>query len=601
MRELRKLFQNMVTASDHAIKPDIELATLALQKKTDAAPRRRSTIGIDHKPSLGQINGVPVLGPLPENADTATLESPVATKVLRNGTDDASEKTLIGDEMTAEPELAAVDSATDKELQSQVTRLDDVMEDVEIPKPVAKVPSAAEGGEVMDKERLAGGGIDEQQDQSKTDALDGPPPPSRPPPIPPRPKQELHPLSVPEEVARDASQQDAQEVMYNVFFQIECALKPIGFDNDGRQWDIVKELFYGKVKMHFDRAKDAVQTQPVEAIYVYVNDGPTDIYTALDGNFDPEEVHTESEGSVLKYESLEKLPPIFSVYVQRAAWDSEAKKSVKVENELKLEDPLYLDRYLESCPLEVRKQSWSMKQRIRLLKDRREELTETKVGLDMPAAIEAAAELLKYYGSEEKPLTNGARGERASADEDDMDIDKPNIVPDHFIEMQEKANELRDELASVTAEIDELEPRLLTLFADMKSTPYTIHSLFMHRGQTGGGHYWIYIRDFERNVWRKYNDSSVDEVADVSKIFTQEEKYPATPSGIIYVREDMKHQLTQALSRKPDLHTEALDIDMMKTVVSQAANSGAAHVLDGHVPEHWDDEGSEQQHPLIEI
>lgn len=65
--------------------------------------------------------------------------------------------------------------------------------------------------------------------------------PSRPPPVPPRPtvlpnyQQRLR-----DEVELGA-QQDVTEVINNVLFQTQCAVKPIRFDQDGEQLDVVTE------------------------------------------------------------------------------------------------------------------------------------------------------------------------------------------------------------------------------------------------------------------------------------------------------------------------------------------------------------------------
>ena len=58
------------------------------------------------------------------------------------------------------------------------------------------------------------------------DQTDCPPPPSRPPPVPPRPDvQSKTKIGIVEESAR---QQDAAEVMGNIFDLISCAIKGEG-------------------------------------------------------------------------------------------------------------------------------------------------------------------------------------------------------------------------------------------------------------------------------------------------------------------------------------------------------------------------------------
>lgn len=48
-------------------------------------------------------------------------------------------------------------------------------------------------------------------------------------------------------------------------------------------------------------------------------------------------------------------------------------------------------------------------------------------------------------------------------------------------------------------------------------------------GSASFGHYWIYIYDFQRKLFRKYNDGYVTEVADPQEVFTHGDINPPTP------------------------------------------------------------------------
>ena len=75
----------------------------------------------------------------------------------------------------------------------------------------------------------------------------------------------------------------------------------------------------------------------------------------------------------------------------------------------------------------------------------------------------------------------------------------------------------------------------------------------MHRGSSVGGHYWIYIYDFQNKIWREYNDETVSEVEDpMSAIFQKEDKmHPGTSTGVVYIKEAEIHNLTEAVHRRP--------------------------------------------------
>jgi ubiquitin carboxyl-terminal hydrolase 25 len=77
----------------------------------------------------------------------------------------------------------------------------------------------------------------------------------------------------------------------------------------------------------------------------------------------------------------------------------------------------------------------------------------------------------------------------------------------------------------------------------------TLLTHILKLGTVSFGHYWIYIYDFQRNIWRKYNDGYVTEVTDETEIFEQEANNPATPYFLIYVQDKYKDELVDAVCR----------------------------------------------------
>ena len=90
----------------------------------------------------------------------------------------------------------------------------------------------------------------------------------------------------------------------------------------------------------------------------------------------------------------------------------------------------------------------------------------------------------------------------------------------------------------------------------MREHPYRLQAAFFHRGTEGSGHYWVYIYDFRKQIWRKYNDGYVTEVQDTSEIFrapTAAELHtwsgPPNPYFLVYVRDDVKEGLVESVCR----------------------------------------------------
>ncbi|KIH88994.1 hypothetical protein SPBR_06923 [Sporothrix brasiliensis 5110] len=84
----------------------------------------------------------------------------------------------------------------------------------------------------------------------------------------------------------------------------------------------------------------------------------------------------------------------------------------------------------------------------------------------------------------------------------------------------------------------EYEQELEGLFADLKApqNKYLLHAVICHSGNTGkAGHYWVWIYDFERGLWRKYNDKAVKEFANTDVVMA-ELSNGGEPYYLAYVR-----------------------------------------------------------------
>lgn len=95
-----------------------------------------------------------------------------------------------------------------------------------------------------------------------------------------------------------------------------------------------------------------------------------------------------------------------------------------------------------------------------------------------------------------------------------------------------------------------LSTQIHSQFNDLRAIPYRLHSVFIHRGFVSSGHYWIYIYDFSKKIWRKYNDGYVTEVKDVKEIFEQDpEPRPSTPYFLVYIKDTSKDVLVDPVCR----------------------------------------------------
>lgn len=145
----------------------------------------------------------------------------------------------------------------------------------------------------------------------------------------------------------------------------------------------LKRIFYGKLRTYIELEGELRRAeQYFSDIKVDVAAGPRDIYDALDGAFDAQEV-TMKDGRFMQYTSISRLPRILQIQIQRVQFDVKNKKTYKSDAHLRLREKIYLDRYMVSrrdpVILEKRKETWRWKDELRKLEEKKMRLLQTEV------------------------------------------------------------------------------------------------------------------------------------------------------------------------------------------------------------------------------
>lgn len=408
--ELKKLFDSMISSPMTEITPEQELARLTLISSTNEEQiRRRSTVR-GQRPSLGEINGRPVYGP--------TLPSPL--QVMDAQTDvDMTEGPLVSSKTTGNlnRDMAADDSSEATLVDMSIPtpeRRDSVMSGFE------ECDTAGQKRTFSDKENspptktanFHAPKLDSTTEPltptspSRTNQLlrplspvkeseSGPedsipnlevPPPDRPPPVPPRALPQVEPQPSIQDQLEIGAQQDVTEVIGNVLFQLQCAIKADRIDEKGEQIDTVKRLFYGKQQSNtIDRsAATRFQEAFFSDIKVNVFSQPHDIYEALDGAFEMQDVEVEG-ATERQYTTISELPPILQIHINRAQFDTTKKTAIKSDHHLQLRETIYMDRYMETKDpdlIQRRQDCWKWKEELAEAQAERKEYdTETSESL----------------------------------------------------------------------------------------------------------------------------------------------------------------------------------------------------------------------------
>lgn len=193
----------MISSPNSAVTPGKDLARLTLLSSMGEAAIRRKSLANVARSALGDINGLPVQGPM--GPPTQTNDGSVSKAPEVSDADSLS--TLIS---------APTPTSSNQDTQMEGTG-----------------SQSPEGKDV------------EMKDQAEV-SIPTPPneaepnPPERPPPVPPRPGTQVDDQLILEEVELGA-QQDVTEVINNLLFQSQCAIKPTGVDPSGEDSDLVTE------------------------------------------------------------------------------------------------------------------------------------------------------------------------------------------------------------------------------------------------------------------------------------------------------------------------------------------------------------------------
>ncbi|KAI5361757.1 putative ubiquitin specific protease, UCH repeated domain-containing protein [Septoria linicola] len=521
-RDLKQLFERMMRSNGDAVRPEHDLVCRAFLPITYHT--LLDTTDNDQTPGT---NGVPSEHAASEHATTA--EASLATlSSLERPDSNASSTTLLGD--------------TDIQMQNS---------------DAAAAPQLP--------------------------PLEGQTEPTEAPPLPPRrfSTTRQRALELAEEQAKN--QQDASEVNDGVIFKLRAGLASQGHDggkNDEQQ-DVIRSItdcrvVETKVKDGIDGEKEYT---PDMWLTLQPPTAPTDIYSLLDQYFDLQNVGTSTEtGDIEAYKSLANVPPLLQINISRVTIvDHQAIKSL---HSVKLEDELYLDRYVDhSHPnvLPERRRCWAWRQQLHALRQERQALNNAPQVTNKPDNL-SGPEIVSEAGLHLSEIQN------TNPDLESLGVEGIEVPPNLPTALLQDTHAQMQRLVDLEGQITALELQLKDQFQEFKQLKYRLAAVFFHRGTTSGGHYWIYIKDFEKNVWRKYNDETVTEHTNVDEILEAKTYFDGTPAWAAYVQDDRKTEIMQPVCRIPDPNPKPqLDVEMQDRPSEDDGAANPRHLMAGGV------------------
>ncbi|KAF4449784.1 Ubiquitin carboxyl-terminal hydrolase 2 [Fusarium austroafricanum] len=370
-------------------------------------------------------------------------------------------------------------------------------------------------------------------------------------------------------------QQDVEEVMGSILNRLQAAIRPSAVDEStGIQLEKIMETFFVTTINYTKKFDDVTYQKEVSfdrSITAFpAPQGTCSLYDALGRNFDQQIIE---ESKLSRYTAIKTLPPVLHVLIQRSQ-----SMGSKNGNPVEIPETLYLDRYMdaphESQTFKDRVKSWATVSRISDIKTSK-------------AAVETTiptGPFLESFGQEEQANDTIAAVTEDSEMADDMEVveetwDFDGTVDDDYLligrpasnsapaadllptpqNISETETAIREKMKT---ELGELEGAVGEYHSQLNKNPYRLHAVICHRGQLMSGHYWVWIHDFERDVWRKYNDSSVEVTHSTNEVLTTLST-SGEPYFLCYVRDEDKEKYVDVpRRRRPSPASNALSQTM---------------------------------------
>ena len=363
-------------------------------------------------------------------------------------------------------------------------------------------------------------------------------------------------------------QQDFEEVHGRILNLLQASIAPSQTIGDV-QWDRIMDSFYVTVANYTKSSEGVLTIEVVSDRYITAfpaEAGPCTLYEALDRNFDRQGI----EGSkTLRWSSIRKPAPILNVLIQRSQAGGN-----KNRNQVSIPEVLDLGRYMDHRPasdasdggfdlLPVRFRAWQINSRIESLQalkavpsasdavDAREFVTSQSVRprpdsandfVFVPSSVDNADHLgLGDFEHDGLSVDQVAAIVLPPADDPVTPTATAADVPDDAdisdfltVELEDLQSEIDRELAQLRQfKEDMLVSASTTASFDPAAVTYRLHAVICHSGGLRAGHYWVWINDHERGVWRKFNDSEVTEKTDAADVLAS---MGGDPYYLCYVR-----------------------------------------------------------------
>lgn len=240
-----------------------------------------------------------------------------------------------------------------------------------------------------------------------------------------------------------------------------------------------------------------------------------DLYSAWDSSYHCKiDDYYISESTTTAEQEIwpQKFPGVLLFQIQRVKYDKIGQNSIKIHKKFTFPEEIFTDRFLlknMNLCRELRTQMLLLKDQARKIERQLESFT-------------------NYHGSEvsvEKMLRSCLKflekQENASAMDQDRTVTCDNALLENIDLTESKyilnayKKRVRNSIKEMQRQLEEIYKNIGDLYnrPELRENKYKLHSILVHDGYAGSGHYYAYVHDIEGNKWRKYSDLIITDVS----------------------------------------------------------------------------------------
>ena len=295
---------------------------------------------------------------------------------------------------------------------------------------------------------------------------------------------------------------------------------------------IVTTLFYGKQieELHYQEPSGDFTHTTMNAIFgqIMLDVEEKDLYYAWDSACHSEIedfITPQGQKTAAKQDVwLERLPTILLVQVNRVKFDRTTGNAVKLHSKFTFPKMLFPDRFLmknKDLSSSLRERELELRRKVSILETHLSQFEQYK---DSSLSLEDVLVLTSSFIDDQLNTSDYMQIDDESIDVTTFNIAKIETVTEDLTRkliagkellqayartVSAKVTEMKAQLRAVTEEIDRMYKR-----PELQEHQYRLHSLLIHDGQAGSGHYYAYSYEEETEQWWKFNDIHVTQVTE---------------------------------------------------------------------------------------